>query len=404
MNEEDARERLAHLRGGLQLLGAGIEVGVEIVEDMHRAIAAAPLAVLAAVPGTRHLPRLHDGVRRGVYAWIRGASRLLFRGADAVLAHAGPALAPPAAIPGPLVGVLHGILGDGMEHNPMRIAMHLRHAGRRVPMTASALAEVLPTACERVVVFVHGLACDESSWEYASLRAWGRPGVSYAALLRAQGLGTVHVRYNSGLRVDANGRSLAALLAELHALRPCGELILIGHSMGGLVVRSACHHGQGQPWTRHVREVLCLGSPHGGAPLEKFGVVATAVLSAIPVTAAIGRAADRRSAGIKDLRDGVVVAGRASDDPLPHARYHFIAGSYGKTLRTRVIGWVLGDGLVRVASARHERGKHSRVHRVHLRGLHHMHLLNHPEVFAHIEAALLGRPILAITAGTITPR
>ncbi len=397
MNDDDARERLDHLRGGLQLLGAGIEAGVEIVEDMHRAIAAAPLAVLAAMPRTRGLPRIHDGVRRGVYAWIRGASRLLFRGADAILAHAGPALAPPAAIPGPLVGVLHGIVGERMDGNPMQIAMHLRHAGRRVALSAAGLAEVMPARCDRLVVFVHGLACDESSWEYASQRAWGRPGVSYASLLREQGLGTLHVRYNSGLRVDANGRSLAALLAELHALRPFAELILIGHSMGGLVVRSACHHGHGQPWTGHVREVLCLGSPHGGAPLEKLGVVAAAVLGAIPVTAAIARAADRRSAGIKDLRDGVVVAGRATEQPLPHARYHFIAGSYGKTPRTRAIGWLLGDGLVRVASARHERGTHGKVHRMHLRGLHHMHLLNHPEVFAHIEAALRLTPAIAAT-------
>jgi len=388
---EDARERLAHLRGALQLLGAGVEAGTDIVEDMHRAIAAVPLAALGRLPATQAVPRLHDGVRRGVYGWIRGASRLLFRAIDATLAHVGPALAPRAAIPGPLVGVLHGILGDGMDRdqNPMRISMHLRHAGRRVPVTAAALAEVLPETCERVVVFVHGLACDESSWDYASVRAWGRPGVSYASLLRAQGLGTLHVRYNSGLRVDSNGRALSALLGELLAVRPILELILIGHSMGGLVVRSACHHGRGQVWTEHVREVLCIGSPHGGAVLEKAGAVATALLRAIPVTAALGRAADRRSAGIKDLGDGVVVADAGGEVPLPHARYHFIAGSYGRTARTRVLGWMLGDGLVRVGSASHPRGTHGRARRVHLRGLHHMHLLNHPEVYAQIEAALL---------------
>lgn len=389
---DDRRERLDHLRGALQLLGAGIEAGTDIVEDMHRAIAAGPLAALDAV-SERQISRVHDSVRRGVYAWIRGASRLVFRVANVALAHAGPALAPPA-IPGPLVGVLHGILGDGMDRddNPMRIAMHLRHEGRRVPVTVDGLADVLPEKYERLVVFVHGLACDESSWGHASVKAWGRPDVSYASLLRAQGLGTVHVRYNSGLRIDANGRALSALLGELLATRPVTDLILIGHSMGGLVVRSACHHGRGQAWTTHVRDVVCIGSPHGGAPLEKAGVLATALLRAIPVTAAIGRAADRRSAGIKDLGAGTIVADRPTDDPLSHARYHFIAGSYGGTARTRALGWAFGDGLVRVASARHDhdqRGPHPRVTRVHLAGLHHMHLLNHPRVFAHLEATLL---------------
>ncbi|HEY0138572.1 MAG TPA: hypothetical protein VGB85_31025 [Nannocystis sp.] len=386
---DDRRERLDHLRGALQLLGAGIEAGTEIVEDMHRAIAATPLAALDAV-SERRISRVHDDVSRGVYAWIRGVSRLVFRAADLALAHAGPALAPPA-IPGPLVGVLHGILGDGMERdeNPLRIAMHLRHDGRRVPVTPEALAGLLPANCPRLVVFVHGLACDESSWEHASVKAWGRPGVSYAALLRAQGLATLHVRYNSGLRVDANGRTLAALLGELLAVHPVNDLVLVGHSMGGLVVRSACHHGRGQAWAGHVRDVVCLGSPHGGAPLEQLGVLATTLLRAVPVTAAIGRAADRRSAGIKDLGRGTVVADQPCDEPLPHARYHFIAGSYGATARTRALGWAFGDGLVRVASARHDRGAHDRVVRVHLPGLHHMHLLNHPRVFAHLEATLL---------------
>ncbi len=415
MPTPDADERLAHLRGALRLLGAGVEAGVDIVEDMHRAISRAPLAVLAAIPETRPLARAHDGLRRGICKTIRGVSRLLFSAVDLTLAHAGPALAPSAAIPGPLVGVLHGIVGDGMDRdaNPMRTTMHLRHDGHALTLTPAALARALPTASEHLVVFVHGLACDESSWQHASLRSWGRPDVSYAALLRAQGLTTLHLRYNSGLHIAANGRALATVLADLRAAYPVPlrALTLVGHSMGGLVVRSACHFGQltDAAWTKRVHAVICLGSPHGGAPLERLGALATDALKRIAVTAAIGRAVDRRSAGIKDLGRGAVVDGDTPEALLPHARYHFIAGSYGHAPHrgprgklAHALGWLVGDGLVRVPSARHDHGPTHRVHgihRIHLGGLHHMHLLNHPRVFHHIEAAL--RPVLALP-GAIT--
>ena len=405
MTHADPHERLAHLRGGLQLLGAALDGLTDIAEDMHRAIAAAPLALLAAVPETRPLPRLHDGLRRGIYRSIRGLARRIFAATDAALALAGPALAPPAAIPGPLVGLLHGLVGDAIhrDHNPLCITMHLRHHGCPLPRTRDALARALPRPAH-LVIFVHGLACDDSAWEHASLPAWGRPGVSYASLLRDQGLTTLHLRYNSGLPIPSNGRALATLLsdllADLLAIDPdlAPRLTLIGHSMGGLVVRSACHFGQraAAPWTHHLRDIICLGSPHDGAPLEQFGALATALLTRIPVTAALGRAIDRRSAGIKDLRRGTVIDDASPDIPLAHARYHFIAGSYGRTHPlARALGWALGDGLVRVTSARHDRARTTaarttpaRTRRLHLGGLHHMHLLNHPRVFAHIDAAL----------------
>ena len=78
-----------------------------------------------------------------------------------------------------------------------------------------------------------------------------------------------HVRYNTGLHVSENGRGLARLLDEMVEEWPCQleELVLIGHSMGGLVARSACHYGAS--WTDRVRHVFCLGSPHLGADLEK---------------------------------------------------------------------------------------------------------------------------------------
>lgn len=389
---ELARERLAQLRGVLRLVGATIDGTADIAQDMHRTVAGTARRLLAPIPAAAAAGRLHAGVADGVYACVRGGSRLLFGVLDAALEHGGPLLAPPVALPSPLVGVLHGIVGDRMarDRNPMRTTMHLRHRGAALPLTREALAAALDGAHERVVVFVHGLAADESSWELSSARAWGRAGVSYGALLAERhGYTPLHVRYNSGLRIADNGRSLAALLGALLEEYPAdlGDLVLIGHSMGGLVVRSACLHGHvaGATWTRRVRDVVCLGSPHRGAPLEKIGAAAAAALAAVPVTAPIARVLDVRSAGIKDLRRGVVRDDGECDDPPPAtARYHFLAG----TLRGAgpVLGWAVGDGLVRVGSA--TLWGRPRVRRVRFDGLHHVHLLNHPRVYAYLEAAL----------------
>jgi pimeloyl-ACP methyl ester carboxylesterase len=390
---ELARERLSQLRGVLRLVGATIDGTAEVAQDMHRTISATTGRLLEPIPAAAAVERLHAGVSDGVYACVRGGSRLLFGVLDAVLERGGPLLAPPVALPGPLVGVLHGVVGDRMRRdaNPMHVTMHLRHRGAALPLTREALSAALEGASERVVVFVHGLAADESSWELASVRAWGREGVSYAALLAERhGYTTLHVRYNSGLRIAENGRALAALLRALLAEYPgeLRELALIGHSMGGLVVRSACLHGHvsGDSWTRRVRDVVCLGAPHRGAPLEKLGAVAAAALAAAPVTAPIARVLDVRSVGIKDLRRGTVRDDGVDDDdpPLEKARYHFLAGTLAKV--GPVLGWALGDGLVRVCSAT-PRGR-AEVRRARFDGLHHVHLLNHPRVFAYLESAL----------------
>jgi len=59
------------------------------------------------------------------------------------------------------------------------------------------------------------------------------------------GYSPVFLRYNTGLHVSVNGRTLAEILELLQDQWPVPitELVLIGHSMGGLVARSACHYG-----------------------------------------------------------------------------------------------------------------------------------------------------------------
>jgi pimeloyl-ACP methyl ester carboxylesterase len=236
-----------------------------------------------------------------------------------------------------------------------------------------------------VVVFVHGLAADESCWQRGSLRAWGREGLDYGHwLAERRGVTPLYVRYNSGLPIADNGRALATLLAQLLAAYPgdLQSLVLLGHSMGGLVARSAWRFGRadGHAWTDHVRDLICLGAPHRGAVLEKVGAATAVALGLFDVTAPIARAIDGRSAGIKDLRHGI-----GDDEPTPAGpRVHHLAGTLGRP--GTPLAWALGDGLVRVASAVPRRGAGARTATI--AGLNHITMLNHPAVLEWLEAAL----------------
>lgn len=388
----DRRERLARLRGALRLTRAGVELAADIAEDVHTAIAA-PLAIIDDMPAVRAAREIHDGVRSGVYACIRAVNRLLFDTLERALTIAGPAIAPPE-IPGPLVGLLHGILGDRLTRtrNPMRTAMHLRHRGRRLVLSRSDLATALPRGdAARLVVFVHGLAADETCWRRGAARSFGRPDVDYGDLLAAShGVTPLYLRYNSGLRISANGRALADLLRRLYTnlAGPPPPLVLVGHSMGGLVVRSACHHAsqRGDAWAASLTDIVCLGAPHRGSYLEQFGVAATAALHTLPVTAPIARTIDLRSAGIKDLRHGTTRDAPGEEARLPHARYHDLAGK----LRTPSFAWAVGDGLVRPRSAAPDDPD---IHRTTHAGVGHVAMLAHPTILAHL-AEILG-PALA---------
>lgn len=405
----DPAESLAELRGVLRLAGAGIAAAATVTEDMHRAIASKPFRLLAHVPAVDVARRIHDGVRGGVYACVRGVSRGVFAVVDGVLAHGGDVLRPRTRLPGPLVGLLQGVVGDHIarERNPLASTMQLRHAGRPLALTREALAAAFPDAGPRPTVLVHGLAADESCWQLGSNKAWGRPGLDYGSLLaERRGVTPLYLRYNSGLHIADNGRALAALLAELTLAWPVPlqHLNLIGHSMGGLVVRSACHHGQlaQAPWTRQVRDVVCLGAPQRGAVLEQFGAAAVGALAFFDVTAPIARAIDARSAGIKDLRHGTIAdatadatstpasPAHASEQWLPGARYHDLAGTLGGP--GHPLGWALGDGLVRPSSATPERGRTrpelAPGSATRLAGVGHLAMLSHPDVLAWLEAAL----------------
>ena len=71
---------------------------------------------------------------------------------------------------------------------------------------------------------------------------------------------------------------------------PVTELVLLGHSMGGLVGRSAVHVAQAAHlhWPSVLKHMVFLGTPHHGAPLERAGHWLDLILGATPWTAPLG--------------------------------------------------------------------------------------------------------------------
>ena len=278
--------------------------------------------------------------------------------------------------------VLNGLFGDALveQESSLAIPLSFRTAsGDELPIDHDGLGRALPNAGARLCVFVHGLMASESVWRFA-----GRPELTYGELLaRERGVSPVYVRYNTGRHISTNGRELAASLQRLVRGWPVRvrEIDLVGHSMGGLVIRSACHYGRASatlrdrlrrrgPWPAKVKRVVLLGVPNSGANLEVIANLTSAALWSLPnpVTRLIGAGLDRRSEGIKDLRWGAVLdEDWVERDPgatqrperhrvrLPrHADYLAIAGSLADEPDAdgpHPVNRLLGDALVTASSA-----------------------------------------------------
>jgi len=211
----------------------------------------------------------------------------------------------------------------------------------------------MPT--RRLCVLLHGLCCHEGVWNYPD-----DPTRSYGNALRDDlGYTPLFLRYNTGLPIPYNGKLLDRLLEELLLAYPetVDEIVLIGHSMGGLVLRGACHLGaeRSAAWVGKVSRVFYIGTPHEGAALEQVGHLVNSILHAVPnpITHLLGDVANQRSQGIKDLRHGTVlngVAGVAAVPWLASAQHYLIAGTVTDDPE-HLAARLFGDGLVQPPQA-----------------------------------------------------
>jgi triacylglycerol lipase len=411
---------MKRLRGLLSLVHDAVDKTVGLVDEGHESTARTVMRVTDRIAPIEKPARLVNVLRRvgtrGVLSTIKLVNRTVQGTTDIVLDLA-LTRAATEDVPVPMrsdamlveglktlwasdasLALVNATVGDHLDASGNGLAIE---PVLRVNDRYHGLGAPIATSGKRVAVFVHGLGTTEWSWCLEGLAYHGDASACFATLLaRDLSITPVFARYNTGRRVSTNGKALAELLEHLHQGSPeLEELILIGHSMGGLVLRSACHYGQrdGHRWVSRVKRVFCLGSPHRGAPLEKLGNMLTGVLGAIdlPGTLVTARILEGRSAGIKDLRHGSLVdedwLGRDPDSLvdlertevpfLPGVTYHFVSASLTQDPQ-HPLGQLIGDLLVREASAHGPVSSEPfPIETARFGGVMHHQLQNHPAVY-----------------------
>jgi len=425
-------------RGFVDLVFDLVEETTNLVQRTHDAVVDRSVRRFAPIEPAKTPATLIGGIETAISGGVFGSIRMLNGvarftvNAVADVAEVGleqssdaDALTPASPIASPAAGTatwyvdylqasINGFWGDYLSRKNSRLdlGMTVRHHGRDLPVTPEAFATAFSNPTSKICVFVHSLAATEGLWSLAAKEHYGDPDVTFGTRLRDDlGFTPIYLRYNTGRHISENGRALAELLTEVLLAYPVPveEIALVGHSMGGLVVRSAAHYARehDEPWVAHLRHVACIGSPHLGAPLEKAVNILTGVLRKVEAAGAQVPAAllDSRSAGVKDLRYGYTVdeewAGKDPDQVFADARqnvplvdgvgYYFLAATISRD-PTHPLGRLLGDLIVRLPSASGEAPEHAR--RIHFSGgavlprMNHIHIANHPEVYEALRGLL----------------
>ncbi len=386
------------IRGAGNLTIDSIAGITNLVESMHHTIAS-----LGGILGEPNQNRT-TGITGMVYRNIRTVSGLVGGSIDLLLKQFSSLLGEKYSSPERevVLAALNGVLGDHLatRNNPLAIPMQFRRNGVPLTMGDQAFNQSVRQSDGKIALMVHGSCMNDL--------LWNRRGHDHgAALARDLGYLPVYLHYNTGLHISQNGREFADLIEVFIKQLPQPiELVIIAHSMGGLVSRSAYHYGKiaGHSWLNHLLKIVFLGTPHHGAPLERAGNWIDIILEISPYSAPFSRLGKIRSAGVTDLRYGNILdedwKGR---DRFEYSRDHRIAVPLPDELKCYTIAAttseksgilgdkLIGDGLVTLNSAL-GRHKNADLNLLFLetrqwiaRDMNHLDLLNHSKVYETIK-------------------
>lgn len=347
---------------GISRLITDTIIGItDVVEAMHQQVIHPPF--IRSTPIQQLLNKFNiSGI---VYKNIKWSTQLIGGGINTLLKPLHPLIGEfkdteeRAAIR----SVLNGVVGDYLEEyeNPLKISMQFRYQAKAIALDATSLKNTYPTINGKILLMVHGSCLNDIKWT--------RKGHNHGAALAEELDKTpIYLHYNSGRHISTNGKELNELLEELvtNWPVPVEEINILAHSMGGLVARSAIYYGQQEQskWTKQLKKIIFLGTPHHGAPLEKLGNYLDTILAAIPYARPFAKLGKIRSAGVTDLRYGNIVDEDWKDNDRfelqPDQRVNIslpkdidcysIAGTIGKDANS-LSARLLGDNLVGLKSA-----------------------------------------------------
>ncbi|MDG3016958.1 hypothetical protein [Speluncibacter jeojiensis] len=352
------------VRSAASMFEQAVDLISHPVQDAHRALADRVFGALGSLrrlgPVAAPARAAHDSLAELTYAGVRaGATALTGMISTAAEVLPEDAVSYADAESSIIVGTIHGVVdGDPSESEDEAEAetesaaeaegapvlgthQHLRRFGSSTVL----LTDGAPVT-DHAVVLVHALGATEQAWWYRT----GGSGTVVAGLAEL-GCTPVILRLDPARLVADNGRELSRMLAALVAgwpgpgTVPPRRIDLVGHSIGGLVVRHACAATESDLWLPLVRTACYLGTPHLGAPVNRGSRQLAEALKMAPEGRTMGEFAGLRHTVDDALRHG-------TDLPLTEGVRH--VGVVATLAEDPECWWAdrLGDGLVSMRSAR----------------------------------------------------
>jgi pimeloyl-ACP methyl ester carboxylesterase len=345
--------RASDMRTAAQLATKATTSVTRMVEGVHHSVLSSVGLKGSGLDGRT------SGLTGLIYRSVVGVTEIVGKGIDAAFIKFRPMIesvesqAPSTPQRDATLAILNGVMGDRLfeDGSTLAIPMSLRFQGVDIE---EAELPMLPGSASKVLLFIHGLCMNDEQWHH------GPP------LASALGYTCVYLRYNTGLPIAHNGKDLNVRLEKFakHCGSTLGELSIVAHSMGGLVVRSALVDAEqgGLQWPKLLKKVVFLGTPHFGAPLERAGNWIDLLLGSTPFTKPFVMLTKLRSAGITDLRHGEILMNRKREfvPLMKGTQLHFYcAAAVIAKKRGAIAERLVGDGLVPLNSAlgKHDNGE-----------------------------------------------